>query len=128
MLLPFTCYLGVVEGKVQGTATIIKITMVAVLCAYNGIHYMEMAIRNYQLHLTTTKLTKNHELELQALADSKPKEHYEIKENQSRQQKGVDNVGESIVKLARAFSVGKSLNDIEFSTSARAGSSAKKGK
>lgn len=114
VLLPFTCYLGIIEGKVTDTGTIIKIIMVALLCGYNGIHYMEMAIRNYQLHLTTTKLTKRHELELQALTDSKPKAHYEIKEQQSRQQKGVDNVGESIVKMARALSVGTALSDIAF--------------
>jgi len=113
MLLPFTCYLGCVEGHVVGLYNCVKVMLIAAICCYNGIYYMEMAIRNYQMHLTTTKLNKKHELEMQANIDNKRKDYYHDKEEQTRQQPGVDNAAKSVVKIMRALSMGKDLNTLD---------------
>ena len=113
MLLPFTCYLGCVEGHVVGLYNCVKVMLIALLCCYNGIYYMEMAIRNYQMHLTTTKLNKKHELEMQANIDNYKTDYYAEKEDQTRQQPGVDNAAKSVVKIMRALSMGKDLHTLD---------------
>lgn len=125
VLLPGTCYLGIVEGHVEDIGTCVKIAGVALLCCYNGIYYMEMAIRNYQLHLTTTKLTKLHELELSAKQDAYESRYYARKEEQSRQQPGVASATKSLVKIARALSMGKDLSTLDH-TGGNAASGTKK--
>jgi len=113
MLLPYTCYLACALGYVKGFSNCAKVMAIALLCCYNGIYYMEMAIRNYQMHLTTTKLNKKHELEMQAKIDNYDANYYEKKENQSRQVAGVDNAAKSVVKIIRALSMGKDLQSLE---------------
>lgn len=69
VLLPGTCYLGIVYGEVQGWAEIAKVVFVAGFSCFNGLYYMDMAIKNYQMHLTTTALTIKHDAELKSLKD-----------------------------------------------------------
>ena len=45
VLLPGTCYLGIVEGHVEDIGTCVKIAGVALLCCYNGIYYMDVWVK-----------------------------------------------------------------------------------
>jgi len=97
VLMPFTCYVAIVMGKLDGTAEIIKVTIIALLCAFNGLHYMEQAVRNYQYHLSSTKyetkiaeLNAEHEsrfesLRVNAEIDQEDPNYYVKKEGQTRQ-------------------------------------------
>lgn len=46
----------------------------------NGLHYMEMAVMNYQMHLTRTLLEKNHSAEMM-----KVKEYWTVQEGRTKQ-------------------------------------------
>jgi hypothetical protein len=45
VLMPFTCYLAIVGGNVKSISDIIKISVIALLCLYNG-RYIAIEVRS----------------------------------------------------------------------------------
>lgn len=51
ILIPGTLYTAWIQGAIRHGHEI-QLTVMACFCIYNGMHYMEVAIKNYQMHLT----------------------------------------------------------------------------
>lgn len=87
VLLPATCYLGILYSKDVTWGFIAKTGFVAAFCAYNGLYYMEMAIKNYQMHLTKGSMRKEHMKEMAKIRDeaaAKIIDYWAEKETQSK--------------------------------------------
>lgn len=69
VLIPATCYVAWLDGEVKGLGMLFKTMLIAVFSAYNGIYYMEMAIKNYQMHLTKAQMKSQYMKEMAAISD-----------------------------------------------------------
>ena len=56
MLVPATIYASWTEGRLMPGTNPMWGFVVAVFAAYNGLYYMEMSVKNYQMHLTRTMM------------------------------------------------------------------------
>eukprot|EP00039_Didymoeca_costata_P018563 m.334000 g.334000 ORF g.334000 m.334000 type:complete len:348 (-) comp17266_c0_seq1:110-1153(-) len=81
VLIPATCYIAFLYGEPVDLATKLQTLFVAFFSCFNGIHYMEMAIKNYQMHLTKAALTSQHMKEMAALTDKLEKQEQENYKN-----------------------------------------------
>eukprot|EP00041_Stephanoeca_diplocostata_P014802 m.279445 g.279445 ORF g.279445 m.279445 type:complete len:306 (-) comp19805_c0_seq11:562-1479(-) len=79
VLVPATIYAAYCEGRLPQEQAF-KCMILAGFAAYNGLHYMEMAVMNYQMHLTRTLLEKDHSAEM-----TKMKEYWTAQEGRTKQ-------------------------------------------
>jgi len=87
VLLPATCYLGMLYSPDVTWSFVAKTSFVAAFCAYNGLYYMEMAIKNYQMHLTKASMKKEHMKEMSKIRDEAAAnriDYWAAKETQSK--------------------------------------------
>lgn len=97
ILVPATVYMGWLHGDITGIADTVQMFTIAIFSCFNGIHYMEMAIKNYQMHLTKASMTKQHMQYMASLTDKLEEreqvvyqEYWEVKESATKQSPGMD--------------------------------------
>ena len=96
VLIPATCYICWTEGRMDGSQAVPSMLLSLFAC-YNGLYYMEMAVKNYQMHLTRKVMTKEHTAEL-----AKFKEFWQEKEQSTEQR---DFSTEDVVDVIRRVSL-----------------------
>jgi len=80
VLLPATLYAAYTEGHLPEDMQI-RSFFLGLFAMYNGLYYMEMSVKNYQMHLTRDLLTEQHSAEIDKL-----KAYWKTKETATRQQ------------------------------------------
>eukprot|EP00035_Acanthoeca_spectabilis_P021579 m.439011 g.439011 ORF g.439011 m.439011 type:complete len:323 (-) comp18320_c0_seq1:929-1897(-) len=66
VLLPGTIYATYTEGHLSDDVKY-RSLLLGLFAAYNGLYYMEMAVKNYQMHLTRALLHEEHSAEINKL-------------------------------------------------------------
>eukprot|EP00038_Savillea_parva_P006799 m.165933 g.165933 ORF g.165933 m.165933 type:complete len:332 (-) comp12622_c0_seq1:217-1212(-) len=79
VLLPATIYASYTEGVLPDDIKYRSLLLGFFAC-YNGLYYMEMSVKNYQMHLTHTLLTEEHSAEINKLTT-----YWQDKEHATRQ-------------------------------------------
>jgi len=103
VLIPATIYACYTEGKMlpeQVTSSVI----LSLFATFNGLYYMDMAVKNYQMHLTRAVMEKSHSEEL-----AKMRSYWERKEGATIQRSG--SVVETIVSAIAGQSVHSDARD-----------------
>lgn len=88
VLLPATCYLSWLYHDIS-FYEMCQLVFIGVFCCYNGLYYMDMSIRNYQMHLTTAAINEKHMKEMAAVQGKLDEAYWVGKEQGSRQKLGV---------------------------------------
>lgn len=70
VLVPATIYASWTEGRLMPGTNPMWGFVVAVFAAYNGLYYMEMSVKNYQMHLTRTMMQESHTDEIRKLKET----------------------------------------------------------
>jgi len=95
VLIPATCYTCWTEGRMEARQAWPSV-LVSLFACYNGLYYMEMAVKNYQMHLTRDVMAQEHTVEL-----AKVKQFWQKKEQSTqRRDFGTEGVVDGVLRVA----------------------------
>lgn len=117
VLVPATIFAAWSESRVEtDPVTTAKLVLLAGFCAYNGLHYMEESIKNYQMHLTRSILDKKHAEKMEEM-----KQSWKLIESETRQRTSTFNLPELLLGRERSSSTSyltnRKNNNREFNSS-----------
>lgn len=95
VLIPATSYACYTEGRML-PEQVVSAFCLSIFATFNGLYYMEMAVKNYQMHLTRTVMEETHSAEL-----AKMKSYWQEKEAATKQRRST--AGEMVGTFVEAF-------------------------